>query len=300
MSLTRSVHSCRGGKVIRVGPFTRHFRLTKKKKSRLTFCEDLDIGEHQTDAARKLGCSLRTLRNHTNKTVNWRFPPRKDVGHTDAVSRKRLAFVRECLTPSGHLRQKIRDATWLDHKWVNLYGHNRSHQRQARRFFLSAKINRSFFFSKKNRSLFLYNIFVISTLFSEQQRFFACSCTQKRRGSKKPMRPVLRAQHNPKVMCMFAANRWDKAHGVPQVPQSKRIRLPTKPPWSLRGPLGCSKTPKERKRATFRKSTWHIRRFFTYLGEKLEIPKNTMETCELCRFRSSRRFVCFQRIVHDL
>ncbi len=90
------------------------------------------------------------------------------------------------------------------------------------------------------------------------------------------------------------------SHGVPQVPQSKRIHLPTKPPWSLRGPLGCSKTPKERKRATFRKSTWHIRRFFTYLGEKLEIPKNTMETCELCRFRSSRRFVCFQRIVHDL
>ncbi len=124
--------------------------------------KSIDVGEHQTDAARKLGCSLRTLRNHTHKTVNWRFPPRKDVGHTDAVSRKRLAFVRECLTPSGHRRQKIHDTKWLDHKWVNLYGHNRSHQRQARRGF----------FSKKNRSLFLYYIFVISTLFSEQQRFF--------------------------------------------------------------------------------------------------------------------------------
>ncbi len=92
-------------------PVHNAFSTHEEKEKSIDICEDLDIGEHQTDAARKLGCSLRTLRNHTHKTVNWRFDPCKDVGHMDAVSRKHLAFVRECLTPSGHLRQKIRDAT---------------------------------------------------------------------------------------------------------------------------------------------------------------------------------------------
>ena len=59
-------------------PVHKAFSTHEEKGKSIDLCEDLDIGEHQTDTARKLGCSLRTLRNHTHKTVNWRHRPWDD------------------------------------------------------------------------------------------------------------------------------------------------------------------------------------------------------------------------------
>ncbi len=67
-------------------PVHKAFSTHEEKEKSIDLCEDLDIGEHQTDAARKLGCSLRTLRNHTHKTENWLFPPRRRWPHGRSLS----------------------------------------------------------------------------------------------------------------------------------------------------------------------------------------------------------------------
>ncbi len=102
-------------------------------------CEDLEPGEHASEAAAKLCCTTRTLYNHTHSLMNWLYPPRQHVRADTPVTRqKRKDFADGALTKNTdpkrrRLKKKFKNATWLDHKIVTEFGLNRSHQRQARR-----------------------------------------------------------------------------------------------------------------------------------------------------------------------
>ncbi len=119
-------------------PKHKSFRTDADVAKSVDVCENLPIGGHKRDAAAKLGCCEKTLYTHTKKAqMTWRKPPLREAGHTKKVSRKRKSYADACLTPGGRLKKRIRDATWIDHKWVHIYGLNRSHQMQARRSFFS-------------------------------------------------------------------------------------------------------------------------------------------------------------------
>ncbi len=108
--------------------------LRRRKGLRNRPLRGLEPGEHQTDAAKQLGCSTRTLYNHTHKEVNWRWPKRQHIqADTKRTRKSRAAFAGIALTQSGRLKKKLRDATWLDHKIAHEFGLNRSYERQCRR-----------------------------------------------------------------------------------------------------------------------------------------------------------------------
>lgn len=136
------------------------FSTPEAKRRSIEVMEDLKMGEHLPEAAKKLQCSVRTLQRNTQGQVTWRNPPLQDaLGNTPVVHAKRLAFAKTQLTPEMKLRSSMANATHLDHKQVHAFGLNRSHQKQCRE-----------------------------------------------KGSKKPLRPKLKQNFNPKVHCFFAAN----------------------------------------------------------------------------------------------
>lgn len=144
-------------------PVAKSFRTVGQKRKSIELLENLVMGDHQRDGAKKLKCSVSTVYRHTHKTVFWRFPPDVDFrGDCKRVRELRYEYAFKSLTPKGKLKKILQNATFLDHKQVHAFGLNKSHQRQCRI-----------------------------------------------KGSQKPVRPVPKANFNPKIHCFFSCSKFE-------------------------------------------------------------------------------------------
>ena len=91
------------------------------------------IGYHRQDALDKYNCSKNTFRRHTKDKIVLVLPPKEHAYDNEEVKRKRVQFAKFCLTRLNNLKRLIRNATFVDHKYVGFYGLNRTHARQYKR-----------------------------------------------------------------------------------------------------------------------------------------------------------------------
>ena len=94
---------------------------------------NLRVGLHQADVCRRFNCSRNTLVKYINKYVKWVYPPFDHANDNEDVWRKRVHYAHWAATASWRLTNRIRKATFVDHKMMNYFGRNRTHFMQAKR-----------------------------------------------------------------------------------------------------------------------------------------------------------------------
>ena len=115
-------------------PQHKSFTTRNKKDGVVDYCLGLPMGYHQKDVCDyfEIGCT-KTLRKYTNKDISWVYSPKEHWNDDLDVKRKRINYANWCLTPSGKLRKKVRNATFIDHKRCCFYGINKRHSMQAKK-----------------------------------------------------------------------------------------------------------------------------------------------------------------------
>ena len=122
------VHAPRSGR-----PKHPSFANEEKTEEVVQYCIDLPMGYHQQDVCDEYKCNKKTLRKYTSSQISWVYSPREHLNDNDEVKQKRLNYANFCLTAQGRCKQKIQNATFIDHKMVTFFGLNKRHWMQAKR-----------------------------------------------------------------------------------------------------------------------------------------------------------------------
>lgn len=121
------LHGFRSGR-----PIHEAINTPEKLQAVVDFCLGLKIGEHQPRVLAEFDMSITTLRKYTKNLISWVFPPKQHVNDNAEVQQKRVDYANWATTKRWQPTQRVRNATYLDHKMVSWLGLNRTHYMQAK------------------------------------------------------------------------------------------------------------------------------------------------------------------------
>ena len=108
------------------------FATEEKRQQVIDKCYNLEEGEHQQDVMDAFGIKCKkTLTKHTPEVV-WVLPPKEHEKDDEVVKDLRVDYARWGLTETGRLTNKVKYATFVDHKKVTFFGWNKRHFMQAK------------------------------------------------------------------------------------------------------------------------------------------------------------------------
>lgn len=104
----------------------------QKLQGVVDYCLGLKVGEHQPHVLAQFDMSINTLRKYTKNLISWVYPPKQHVNDTAEVQQKRVDYARWASTKTWQPTQRVKNATFIDHKMVSWLGLNRTHYMQAK------------------------------------------------------------------------------------------------------------------------------------------------------------------------